>query len=118
MFREKRLTLHSFKYQKLPSKINELRILARETRAGCNCITETWFDESLSISYELIEDVCLSSSIFNERESILLGDLNTNVSGSGMRNLVKSLKSFLDLFNWSQIIKKINQSILFVILYD
>lgn len=55
--------------------------------------------------YELLESLCLATSYFNERECVVLGDFNTNVSGSKKCNLVKSLSSFLDLFNMSQIVK-------------
>ena len=51
--------------------------------------------------YELFESVCLDSSLFDERECIVLGDLMTNVSGNRRCNLVKSLNIFLDLFNWT-----------------
>ena len=55
--------------------------------------------------YELFESVCLDSSIVDERECIVLGVLNTNVSGNRRCNLVKSLNAFLDLFNWAHTIK-------------
>ena len=55
--------------------------------------------------YELFESVCLDSSLSNERECIVLSDLNTNISGNVRCNLFKSLNAFLGLYNWTQIIK-------------
>ena len=59
--------------------------------------------------YELFESLCLDSALFNERECVVLGDLNTNMLGNRRCNLVKSLSAFLDLFNWTQIIKDQNR---------
>ena len=158
-------------------KIDERRILAKNTNAACICVTETWldgtiFDSEISIEnytvrrnyrnrqvdgvcvyirsdlafntlddishheieatwielllpktkpiicgvvyrppdqsnfYELFEGVCLASSLFNERQCVVLGDFNTNTTGSRRCNLTTSLNAFLNLFNWTQIIKE------------
>ena len=55
--------------------------------------------------YELLESVCLTTSFFNETVYVVLGDFNTDVSSNKRSNLVKSLLSFLDLFNMLKIIK-------------
>lgn len=175
-FEKKGLHFVHLNIRSLLPKLDELRIIARNSRAACICITETWLDETvfdLEIQlenyslrrkdrnrhgggvciyvrsdlafnpldqlshedleamwielllpktkpivcgvvyrpphqtdfYELLESVCLATSYFNERECVVLGDFNTNVSGSKKCNLVKSLSSFLDLFNMSQIVK-------------
>ena len=45
--------------------------------------------------YELFEGVCFASSLFNERECVVLGDFNTNTTGSRRCNLTTSLNAFL-----------------------
>ena len=175
-FEKKGLHFVHLNIRSLLPKLDELRILARNTRAACICITETWFDNTVFDSeiqiagydlrrkdrschgggvciynrsdlafnqldelcheeleatwieillpktkpivcgvvyspphqnnfYELFESVCLTSSYFIDRECYVLGDYNTNVSSKQRCNLLKSLTSFLDLFNLSQIIR-------------
>ena len=175
-FEKKGLHFIHLNIRSLPPKLDELRIIARNTRAACICITETWLDETVLDSeiqiqnysirrkdrnrhgggvciyvrtdlafnpldqlshdnleatwielllpktkpivcgvvyrppqqtdfYELLESVGLETSFFDETECVVLGDFNTYVSSNKRSNLVKSLSSFLDLFNMSQIIK-------------
>ena len=54
--------------------------------------------------YNLFEDVCLTSTHIQEREFVVLGDFNTNVTGNQRCKLKTSLNSCLDLMNWTQII--------------
>ncbi|KAL4221235.1 Alpha-(1 6)-fucosyltransferase [Mactra antiquata] len=53
---------------------------------------------------ELLENVCLLNSCFNEKECIVLGDLNTDVSNSISNILNNSCKSFIDMFSFTQLI--------------
>ena len=55
--------------------------------------------------YDLFEDICLSSTHIQERECVVLGDFNTNVTGSQRCKLKTSLNSCLDLLNWTQVIR-------------
>ena len=55
--------------------------------------------------YDVLEDEYLKNSYLNERECYILGDFNTNVKGNRKRTLLKSLSSYLDLFNLIEIIK-------------
>ena len=174
-FEKKGLHFIHVNTRSLLPKIDELRILARQTNTACLCISETWLDDTIFDSeiridnytvrrndrnrqgggvcmyirrdlafnavdelshdieatwielllpktkpivcgvvyrppdqtnfYELFESLCLDSALFDERECVVLGDLNTNMLGNRRCNLVKSLSAFLDLFNWTQIIK-------------
>ena len=173
-FDKKGLHFVHLNVRSLLPKIDELRMLARDSRAACICITETWldgtvFDSEIHIDnysvrrreknrhgggvclyirsdlafngldelwhdeieavwielllpktkpivcsvvyrpphqsnfYDLFEDVCLSSTHIQEREGVVLGDFNTNVTGSQRCKLKTSLNSCLDLLNWTQI---------------
>ena len=172
-FEKKGLHFIHLNVRSLLPKLDELRILARETKPACFCITETWLDDTVSDSenqienynvrrrdrnrrgggvcvyvrsdlafnpldelyhdeleatwielilpkikpivldavyrppqqtvfYDVFEAVCLNNSLFYERECFVLGDFNTNVTGSKRCNLVKNLNSCLDLLNLSQ----------------
>ena len=54
--------------------------------------------------YELLENLFTSNSHFNEYETLMLGDFNTNVSKTCKCALVKNLTAFIELFNFSQLI--------------
>ena len=55
--------------------------------------------------YSVLDSVCSSSSHFNEYETILLGDFNTDVSTNSRTNtLVSAFNSFIEMFNFSQLI--------------
>ena len=174
-FEKKGLHFIHLNVRSLLPKLDELRILARETKLACFCITETWLDDTVSDSeiqlenynerrrdrnrrgdgvcvyvrsdlafnpldelyhdeleamwielilpktkpivlgavyrpplqtdfYDVFEAVSVNNSLFYERECFVLGDFNTNVTGSKRCNLVKNLNSCLDLLNLSQII--------------
>ena len=175
-FEKKGLHFIHLNTRSLLSKLDEVRILARNTSAACICTTETWLDETIddreihidnytvrrndknrhgggvcmyirrdlafnsvdelchddieatwielllpktkpilcgvlyrpldqSDFYDVFEGFCLDSALLNERECIVLGDFNTNVSGTKTCTLVKSLKALSDLLNWTQIIE-------------
>ena len=46
-------------YRNLVPKRDELRILARRTRAACICISETWLDVSVTDNEISIDKYCI-----------------------------------------------------------
>ena len=56
--------------------------------------------------YSILDSVCASSNQFHEFEAILLGNCNTNVLGNNTCSLFKSLKSFMYMFNFNQMISE------------
>ena len=51
----------------------------------------------------------LPNSDFNEKECVILGDFNTNVSKTRRCKLVRSLFDFMNFFNFSQIISDVTR---------
>ena len=55
--------------------------------------------------YSILDSVCSSTSHFSEYETILLGDFNTDVSKTSKScSLYSSFSSFIDMFNYTQLI--------------
>ena len=68
----------------------------------CGCL---YRPPTQSNFYDLLENMCLSSPFFMDRECILLGDFNTDVSKNVCTTLNKYLQNFLHMFDLAQIIK-------------
>ena len=98
-FKKRGLHLIHLNINSLLSKIDELREIARKTRATIIGITESKFLDNLSTS---ISQTCS----FNEQEVYILGDLNINLINSQKHtpNGIKRYKEFCSLQGIEQLL--------------
>jgi hypothetical protein len=175
VFKQRGLHFIHLNVRSLISKLDEVRLLAVNTRAACICITESWLDDSISDSevsidnyviqrkdrdrqgggvciyvrcdfaynprddlcheeleatwleillpkskpilcgalyrppkqmnfYSILETVCSSSVHFLEYETILMGDMNTNISSLKKCTLYSSFCDFINMFHFKQLV--------------